>query len=409
MQVKDASLSRRRGAAVTLAGFTLNAAMGVLFAWSVLGRAISEPVASGGFGRTLAEAALPYSLAIAMFALVMIPAGRLQDRFGPRAVALAGAALCGCGLLVAGRGGPDAYGPVVLGFGLLSGTGIGFGYAAATPAAIKWFPPEKKGLVTGLVISGFGLAPVAIAPLAQTLIEARGIAGAFDFLGFLFLAVAGVSAAFIVNPPGAGGRRISPSIVRGLKALIRNPGYRSLYVQMFCAAAAGLMIIGHIVRIAEIQSGGAVGSGFILVSVLAAFNAAGRIGAGGLSDLLGRSRVMIAVFLAQAVVMSVFGRFHSPAGLLFAAAAAGFNYGSCLSLFPAAVADRWGTDNLGTNYGLMFTAWGAGGVLGPIFAGRIADATGSFDAAFWISAGFLILAAILAGRSSRRASAERRL
>src|SRR5512138_3089277 len=111
-------ISSRKGVRVTLAGFTLNAAMGVLFAWSVLGKALSAPVASGGFGWSQTAAALPYTLALAVFGLTMIPAGRLQDRFGPRAVALSGAILCGCGLLLAGRGGPGSSWPIILGFGL---------------------------------------------------------------------------------------------------------------------------------------------------------------------------------------------------------------------------------------------------------------------------------------------------
>jgi len=399
--------SSRRGRLVTTAGFALNAAMGVLFAWSVIGKALAAPVASGGFGWSQTAAALPYTLALAMFGLIMIPAGRLQDRFGPRAVAAAGAILCGCGLFVAGRGRPDSAWPIVLGFGLLSGTGIGFGYASATPAAVKWFGPEKKGLITGIVISGFGLAPVFIAPLAQRLIDTRGISRTFDLLGILFVVVAGLSAALLVNPPGWADRPVAPSALRALGARLRNPGYLSLYVQMACVATAGLMIIGHIARIAEIQSGGAVRGGFILVAVLAAFNALGRVSAGGVSDLIGRPRVMIAVFAAQAVLMFFFDHFQTLAGLIFAAALVGFNYGSSLSLFPATVADRWGVENMGINYGLMFTAWGAGGVVGPILAGRIADATGRYAAAFRVSSGLLLLAVLLATLGYGRLSSRR--
>ncbi|MCK7541116.1 MAG: MFS transporter [Marinilabiliales bacterium] len=138
----------------------------------------------------------------------MVPAGRLQDKLGPRVVATAGAVLCGLGLVVSSLGAADLSWPLIVGFGVLAGTGIGLGYAAATPAAVKWFGPEKKGLITGIVVAGFGLAPVYIAPLSKSLLASQGIAGAFRTLGFVFLVVAGLSAQFLVNPkPGTGPER----------------------------------------------------------------------------------------------------------------------------------------------------------------------------------------------------------
>ena len=173
----------KKGWLVTMAGLGLNLALGILYAWSMFSKQLTESIANGGYGWSRTTATLPYTIAIACFALIMVPAGRLQDRLGPRIVATAGAILCGLGLIVSGLGRADVIWPLIVGFGIMAGTGIGLGYAAATPAAVKWFGPEKKGLITGIVVAGFGLAPVYIAPLSKALLGSQGISGAFRHLG----------------------------------------------------------------------------------------------------------------------------------------------------------------------------------------------------------------------------------
>jgi MFS family permease len=167
------------------------------------------------------------------------------------------------------------------------------------------------------------------------------------------------------------------------------------------------MIIGHMAKIVSVQSNGAIQAGFLFVAVLAVFNAAGRVIAGVASDLIGRVAAMIIVFVLQATTLFFFAQFTSVAAFLFGAALVGFNYGACLSLFPATAADYWGTRNLGLNYGILFTAWGVGGVFGPILAGTIADSTGSYAAAYHVASGLLVFAAVLAVVSHfvRRSSA----
>lgn len=397
----------KKGWLVTAAGLGLNLALGILYAWSMFSKQLTEVVAKGGFGWTRTMATLPYTIAIACFALVMVPAGRLQDKLGPRMVATAGALLCGLGLVVASFGRSDMAWPVFVGFGVLAGTGIGLGYAAATPAAVKWFGPEKKGLITGIVVAGFGLAPVYIAPLSKALLSSRGVGGAFRILGFVFLAVAGLSAQFLNNPkPGyvpAPARpkknqkaKMPPLADANWKQMVRSPRFWSLYLQFACGATAGLMVIGHIAKIVASQSGGAIQAGFLFVALMAVFNATGRVAAGVVSDIIGRVGAMIIVFMVQASVMFFFDQFTTTAGFLFGAALVGFNYGACLSLFPATAADYWGTKNLGLNYGILFTAWGVGGVFGPNLAGMIADATGSYARAYQVAGGLLLFASLLA-------------
>jgi MFS transporter, OFA family, oxalate/formate antiporter len=397
----------KKGWLVTMAGLGLNLALGILYAWSMFSKQLTEPVEAGGFGWTRTAATLPYTIAIACFAFIMVPAGRLQDKLGPRVAATAGAVLCGLGLVVSSVGAPDRNWPLIAGFGILAGTGIGLGYAAATPAAVKWFGPEKKGLITGIVVAGFGLAPVYIAPLAKSLLASQGIPGAFRTLGLVFLLVAGISAQFLVNPkPGQARKSAAPATLKKRKTappladatwreMVRTPRFWSLYIQFACGATAGLMVIGHIAKIVSSQSGGAIKAGFVFVALMAVFNAGGRVLAGLASDVIGRAAAMISVFLLQATIMFFFDQFSTTAGFLFGAALVGFNYGSCLSLFPATAADFWGTKNLGLNYGILFTAWGVGGVFGPNLAGMIADATGAYTAAYRVAGGMLVFAAML--------------
>ncbi|MBI5069286.1 MAG: OFA family MFS transporter [Deltaproteobacteria bacterium] len=387
----------RKGWLVTAAGIGLNLALGILYAWSVFAKQLTEPLERGGFGWSRTEATLPYTIAIACFAVMMVPAGRLQDRFGPRIVATVGAALTGAGLLVASFATPATALPALLGFGLLAGTGIGLGYAAATPAAVKWFPPEKKGLITGLVVAGFGVAPVYIAPLSRYLLGRHGAAGSFRILGAAFLLTTVLLAQLIRNPPAVASVAGKGNTSDGSwKAMLRSPTFWSLWLQYACAATAGLMIIGHLAKIVAVQSGGTIQSGFLFVALLAVFNAGGRVAAGVASDRIGRMITVAFVCLIQAINLFFFTNYETTAGFLLGSALVGFNYGACLSLFPASAADHWGTRSLGLNYGILFTAWGVGGVFGPVLAGKIADATGSYQAAYRTATGLLLFATFLA-------------
>jgi len=387
---------------VVASGMGLNLALGVLYAWSVFAKQLTESVDKGGFGWTKTEASIPYTIAIACFALMMVPAGRLQDKLGPRMVASMGAVFTAAGLVFASFAGPGNLLPAIIGFGLLAGTGFGLGYSAATPAAVKWFPPEKKGLITGIVVSGFGLAPVYIAPFSKFLIQDFGVSDAFRILGAIFAVFAVVIAQFITNPPAG---HVVPSAAAksattwrvdfGWREMIRTRTFYFLWFEYACAATAGLMIIGHLAKIVSVQSGNLIQTGFLFVVLLAIFNAAGRIVAGILSDRIGRIRTIMLVFISQAVIMFFFSKFSTVGTFVLGSAVVGFSYGACLSLFPSATADFWGTKNLGLNYGIMFTAWGVGGVFGPLMAGKIADLTGSYNIGYLISASLMILGAVM--------------
>ncbi|MGZ5538607.1 MAG: MFS transporter, partial [Chthoniobacterales bacterium] len=164
------------GWSVVLAGLGINLALGVLYSWSVISKKI--PAA---WDWSEADRSLPYSVACLVFSLVMVPAGRIQDRIGPRFVATAGGVLVGLGLIISSlTTAPIGF---VIGFGVLAGIGFGCGYASTTPPAVKWFPAARTGAIAGLVVSGFGLASVYTAPLSAWLIDNNGISKAMLWLG----------------------------------------------------------------------------------------------------------------------------------------------------------------------------------------------------------------------------------
>lgn len=409
-----------RGLQAAAAGTGINLALGVLYSWSIFKLAIKSSVESGGsFRWDLAQLNDPYSVACLVFAFSMIPAGRIQDRFGPRVTALVGGLLVGLGFLIVSRS--TAYAAWVLGFGVLAGTGIGFGYSAATPPALKWFPPARTGLVAGVVVAGFGLASVYIAPLSRWLIGRYGLQTSMLFLGAGFVVVVGALSRLLVNPPAgwvpgratadAGKRTPSGSAAApaaaanvGPAQLLRSPVAWLLWATFFIGAGAGLMVIGSIGEMAKKSLGEAA---FVAVVVMAIGNAGGRVAAGVASDRFGRQPTLTAMLGAQAVLM-LLASFVAAADQANAAACLalatliGFNYGGNLSLFPSFTKDRFGLRNFGLNYGVIFTAWGVGGFIMSRLSQTLYAASHSYRPSCLIAGAMLAAGCLLSLRLRER-------
>ncbi len=392
-----------RGWSVVLAGVGINLALGILYTWSVISKAI--PVE---WGWTEQQKSWPYAICCLVFSLMMVPAGRLQDKFSPRLVASFGGILVGLGMILASRG--TGYLNFILGFGVLAGTGIGFGYASATPPAVKWFPAAKTGMIAGIVVSGFGLASVYAAPLTNWLIKQQGgVPGAMWILGTAFL-IAVVGLAQVLRTPPAG--YIPPGTVPATKKealrkvdflpteMLRTNQFYLLWFMYACGAGAGLMIIAKLATIAKTQAGFELG--FLLVASLAVGNGAGRIVAGMVSDKLGRKPTIVGCLLFQAALMILLtlavkgSALASVPVLAVVSALMGANYGANLALYPSVTKDYYGLKNFGVNYGLVFTAWGIGGFALSLLAGRLYDRYESFTVSCYVAAGLLVLAAVMA-------------
>ncbi len=383
---------------VLFAGLCINLTLGVLYSWSVIKKALVHD-----WNWTNSDASLPYSVAIVVWAITLLFAGRLQDKIGPRKVVTLGAIFTGTGLILSSF--INSVPLLIITFGILAGGGIGFAYASVTPPALKWFHSSKKGMVTGIVVSGMGLASLYIAPLTTMLLENYGISRTFLVLGIFILAIATPVAQLINNPP-AGYVAPTPANLPASKTpkiaakdyvwkeMVKTKQFYFFWLMFAFASSAGLMIIGNIATIAKTQASWE--KGFYLVGLLAIFNACGRLAAGFLSDKIGRVRTMMIVFILQGVNMMLFAGYSTPLAISIGTALAGIGYGALLSLFPSVVADYYGVKNFGGNYGVLYTAWGVSGIIGPIIAGIVVDSTGTYDLAYMISAGLLAVALVLA-------------
>lgn len=395
---------KSRGWVVTLAGTGINLALGILYTWSVISKGVPE-----AWGWTETDKSLPYAIACLMFCLMMVPAGRMQDRISPRIVATIGGVLVGLGLMLASRTtSPAGY---ILGFGVLAGAGIGFGYAAATPPAVKWFPAGRTGMIAGLVVSGFGLASVYAAPLAQWMTQRFGLPAMVLAFGAGFLVVVVLLAQLLVAPPPgytatgpagkAGGGPVAaarPVDCTPGEMLATRPFYL-LWFMYACGAGAGLMIISKLAKIGLDQAG--LSLGFVLVAVLAVGNGGGRILAGVVSDKIGRKATLFTCFVLQAVAITLLSQTREgnilahPVVLALLSALIGANYGANLAIFPSITKDYYGLKNFGVNYGLVFTAWGLGGFMLATLAGKVYDRTQAFTFAYNLSAVLLVVAAVV--------------
>ena len=379
-------------------GLGINLALGVLYTWSLFKATIEKE-----FGWQGSQLNDPYALCCLVFAFAMIFAGRCQDRFGPRVTATAGGLLVGAGMVLIST--TSNYQTWLLGFGVLVGLGIGCGYSSATPPALKWFPPAKTGLVAGLVVAGFGLAPVYLAPVSKWLLDDYGLQKAMLYLGVAFTVIVCGMAQLLKNPPAgfvaapapAAGKATASAVQNATPGdLLRSPGFYLLWTIYCIGAGAGLMVISSISGMAKKSMGE---HAFIAVAVMAIGNAGGRIIAGVLSDKIGRRWTLMLVLGVQAALMFTAipitaAKDSAALTIVLLATFIGFNYGANLALFPSFTKDLWGLKNFGMNYGVLFTAWGAGGFVFPkIQQVLTAGSGGSFQTALVLAGGLLVLAA----------------
>ncbi len=427
MPASSTAVRPLRAWSVVAAGTAVNLCLGILYAWSVWKSALVETptrpagtpltgVNAGWHALTDAQSTWAYSVCGVVFALSMVPAGRLQDRRGPRLSATLGGVCLGAGCVVAGVS--RSFEGLVLGFGVLGGIGMGLGYAAATPAAVAWFGPDRRGLVAGLVVAGYGAAAVYISPLAKHLIGEFGITGSFVGLGAFFaVAVVGM-AQLLATPakPTAPPVSLSDTLpkVAGMspREMLATWQFYALVVLFAASAQSGLLVIANA---APILAKTATAGGFLAENawLLASFggvvNALGRVGTGVYSDAIGRRGAYTLNGLAAVACLwltpSVMQSGSVP--LLFAVVGVAYwQYGGGLALMPALTADLFGANQLGAKYGLVFLGWGAA-FLVPLVAGYVRDSTGSLDAAFYGS-GLAMLLAVGLSRALRGPRGEER-
>ena len=364
-------------------GISLNLALGSLYAWSVFVLPLEKE-----FGWNRAQTSWVYTIAIVCFAATFIVAGKLQDAKGPRICAFLGALLVGGGFALSSFTTSVTF--LYVAFGVIVGVGNGFGYAAPTPVASKWFP-DKRGLAVGLMVGGYGAGSAIIGPLATRLISDYGWRSTLQILGAAFFVMGLIGTALLKNPPlnfkaparSPGAASTRPSVDLPTAEMIRTPMFWALWLAYCLGTTAGQMMISQLVPF--MRSVGLTPEAAAFAITIAAFgNAGGRILSGALSDSLGRLATLKVMIVGSLVVMAALGMGVSQIVALYALVAAGYwCYGTQLSVFASTTADFYGTRNLGMNYGALFSAWGVAGIVGPFIAARVFQVTGSYSYAFY--------------------------
>jgi MFS family permease len=386
---------------VVVGAILIQLALGALYAWSVFTKILTDP--NGIYQFTATQTAWIFSAGLATFALVMVLAGRWQAKTGPRLMTVMGGLLLGLGFVLGGFFGSTFWAQFLF-IGVVAGAGIGLGYVVPIAVGVKWFP-DRKGMITGLAVAGFGFGATIWVKLAGSwfggLLNTAEVFGlppvqsVFVIYGIVFAALVLLGSLVMVNPPEGyapeGWQHPGPAAsgnplgARSYTAaqMLKTPQFYSIWLVFLSSAIAGLMVIYciQLFGIDALEFRGVENAIVITGTAMAwyaIFNGLGRILWGMVSDRIGRKKAIIAMSALQGVVMLAtyhgFIGFGLATGLIVAASLIGFNYGGIFALFPAITADYFGNKEVGRNYGWVFTSYGVAGILGPLLAGVFKDA-----------------------------------
>jgi len=409
---------------VVIGAVLIQLALGAIYAWSVFTKRLTDPAGNYGFSAT--ETAWIFSAGLATFAVVMVFAGRWQVKVGPRIIAVLSGLTLGAGYILGGLYG-DTFWNQLLFLGVIGGAGIGLGYVVPIAVGVKWFP-DKKGLITGLAVAGFGFGATIWVKLAGSwfggllnttaVFGLPGVQSVFVIYGVAFAVLVLLGSIVMVNPPdGYVPEGWTPSVPHAQKAtgavhfesraMLRTPQFYMLWSVFLVSALAGLMVIYCIklFGIDALEHHGVGDAGVITGTAMAwyaIFNGIGRIAWGSFSDKVGRKAAIVLMTTGQGLIMLAiyhgFIYFGLTAGFVLSACLIGFNFGGNFALFPAATADYFGDRNVGANYAWVFTAYGVAGIAGPQLAGFFKDAAaGSAEPIIWMAPFIIAGAACLVG------------
>lgn len=395
---------------VVIGAILIQLCLGAIYAWSVFTPQLKQA------GWSAAQTQVVFSAGLAFFAIVMVIAGRLMPKIGPRNLAMAGGIVLGAGYLLAGLFGGTNFWAILIFVGVIGGSGIGLAYVVPIAVGMRWFP-DKKGLITGLAVAGFGFGAMLWVKLAGTwgnLITDLGISTTFSIYGIVFLLSVVIGGIWMVFPPEGwkpegwtppeqqqGAASLTGSVDFSSGEMLKTPQFYMILLTFAFGASAGLMSIGlmKLFPIQALTAAGIAHASAIAGTAMAVFfslaNGIGRIVWGAISDKLGRKRSIAIMMATQGIIVILFQWMAGiPALLYLGATLIGFNFGGNFALFPTMTADTFGTKYVGQNYGWVFLAYGIGGIFGPILGGKLGD-LGNFPLVFTICGILCLFAAVI--------------
>jgi len=386
-------------------GLSMNLALGAVYAWSIFVRPLEAE-----FGWTRAQVSTVFTILVFVFGLTFIAGGRLQDKKGPFMVSVIGAVLNAIGFFMCAWTTTTTW--IFFWLGVVAATGQGFGYATPIPVMAKWFP-DRRGLAVGLAVAGYGGGSAIFGPLGGNyLIPTYGWRTTFMVFGIIFLVMGMIGAFLLKNPPAGyrpAGWTPAPATAKAAATkyeftpseAIRTPTMYFMWIAYALGTSAGLMVISQLVPFAR-SVGHSIELATTAIFVGALGNASGRIFSGWMSDALGRLNVLRLMIAASAVAMPIL--YHTGANvatLYIMVFVVYWCYGTQLSVNASTTSDFWGTKNAGVNYGILFTAWGVAGIIGPRIGGQMFDAYKDYRVAFY-TAGVLCAVALVSELIARR-------
>lgn len=388
--------SRRWG--IAAAGILMQVALGAVYAWSVFKTPLMKQ-----FHWSSPEVTLTFTICIALVGIAAFFGGLWLNRKGPRIVALTGGFLYGLGVFLASFS-ADKLWWLYLSYGVIGGIGLGFGYIVPVAVLVKWFP-DRRGLITGVAVGGFGAGALITAPLATHLIQSVGVLKTFAWLGVGYLIVTMASGYFMQNPPeGWKPAGWTPSASVASQRAARDYSFSgalatwqwwALWLLLFLNTSAGISVISQespifqeLTKATPIVAAGMVG----IVSI---GNAVGRVLWAWISDGITRRWTFAVMFLLQVALFWILPSLTSEAVVTVVAFVILMCYGGGFGTMPAFAADYFGSKNVGPIYGLMLTAWGAASAFGPLLIANMRQSSGNYTSGLHVIAGIVAVSIVL--------------
>jgi OFA family oxalate/formate antiporter-like MFS transporter len=383
---------------IAAAGFVMQMALGAVYAWSVFRIPLAKQ-----FHWSIADVTLTFTICIFVLGVSAFFGGLWLNMKGPRVVAMTGGFLYGLGVFLASYSANKLWW-LYLSYGLIGGIGLGFGYIVPVAVLVKWFP-DKRGLITGIAVGGFGAGALVTAPVATRLIQSVGVLQTFAYLGVAYLIVTMATGYFMLNPPAewkpAGW---APSAIQSaqraakdytLGEALKTWQWWALWALLFLNVSAGISLISQespmfqeIAKVSAIVAAGMVG-------VVSIGNAVGRIFWAWISDAITRRWTFVAMFLLQVVLFLLFPGITSASILTLVSFIILMCYGGGFGTMPAFAADYFGSKNVGPIYGLMLTAWGCASAFGPLLIAHMRQSSGSYVSGLHVIAGIMAISVLL--------------
>jgi OFA family oxalate/formate antiporter-like MFS transporter len=385
---------------IAVAAVIMQICLGAVYGWSVF----VKPLISAEHW-TLTQVSLNFTLSIAFLGVGTVIGGLWQDRVGPRRVATVAGILYGLGYMAAALAASrHSLGGLYFGYGVLCGVGMGMGYICPVATLVKWFP-DRRGLMTGVAVCGYGAGALVMSPIAAREIVARGVPATFLTLGIAYLVLVVITAQFYQNPPQGWrpeGWEPRSSVAKAattseftVKEAMATWQFWLLWVMLFLNVSAGIMIISQASPMAQQLVGLTPVAAAGIVGVISIFNGLGRIFWAAVSDYLGRARVYFLLFLIQVGVFFALPHLHTAAMFTTAVALVGLCYGGGFGTMPSFTADFFGPRFMGGIYGWILLAWGAGAIPSPILIAHVRQTTGQYTTAIHVIAIVMLCSLVL--------------